>query len=57
MAMINFRVQKKLIKIKSFLKLQNQLFLHLQLGKVNLLKYIFGAPILPAKQKQAYEKT
>ena len=28
----------------------------MQLGKVGLLKYFFGAPILLEKQKQAWEK-
>ena len=28
-----FRLQRKLIKIKFFLKLQNRFFLHVQLGK------------------------
>ena len=32
-AMIFFRLQRKLIKIKSFLKLQNWFSLHMQLGK------------------------
>ena len=44
--------------MKSFLKLQNLFFLHVNLKKiVGLLKYFFGAPILPEKQKQAWEKT
>ena len=33
MAMLFFRLQRKLIKIKSFLKLQNQFFLHVWLRK------------------------
>ena len=56
MAMIFFRLQRKLVKIKSFLKLQNQFFLHVQLGKSWLVKYFFGAPILPENQKHAREK-
>ena len=39
-AMIFFRLWRKLVKIKSFLKLQNQFFLHMQLGKSWLIKIL-----------------
>ena len=40
-AVIFFRLRRKLVKIKSFLKLQNQFFLHMQLGKSWLIKILF----------------
>ena len=41
MAMIFFRLWRKLVKIKSFLKLQNRFFLHVLLGKSWLVKILF----------------
>ena len=48
---------KKMVKINSFFEVEKAVLLawasKKKTNKVGLLKYFFGAPILPGKQKQA----
>ena len=58
MAMIFFRLQRKLVKIKSFFEIAKPVLLARAIRKkVGLLTYFVGALVLPEKQKQAWEKT
>ena len=52
MAMILFRLQRTLVKIKSLFEIAKPVLLARAIRKkVGLLKYFVGAPVLPEKQK------
>ena len=58
MAMILFRLQRTLVKIKYLFEIAKPVLLARAIRKkVGLLKYFVGAPVLPEKQKQVWEKT
>ena len=57
MAMIFFRLQRKLVKMSLFKIAKPVLLARAIRKKVGLLKYFVGAPVLPEKQKQVWEKT
>ena len=57
MAMIFFRLRRKLVKIKYFLKLQNRFFLHMQLRKSWLVKILIWSSSSAWETKTGQEKT